>query len=97
MTMKRLPLSGLLCPPMFRKFSAETVNAAYTKKAPARSQPIFKLESPRLSFQDWFPCRDIAPDLAADLFRDFVWRRRQKDYLLPSKFTKYRHSGHFLF
>ncbi len=36
------------------------LNVAYVKKVLAKSQPIFKLKSPKLFYQDWFLCRGDA-------------------------------------
>jgi hypothetical protein len=44
----------LLSPLPSRKASSKTANAAYIKKALAKSLAIFKPKSPRLLFQDWF-------------------------------------------
>jgi hypothetical protein len=44
----------LLSPPPSRRASSKTANAAYIKKALAKSLAIFKPKSPRLFFQDWF-------------------------------------------
>ncbi len=62
----------LLLPLLFRKYSEETVNAGNTRKAQAKSQPIFKLKSLKLSY------KDDDPDYAATSFRDFKWLQRQK-------------------
>jgi hypothetical protein len=72
-------MSRLLLPPMFRKSSSNTVNAAYTKKAPTKSLLIFKLKSPSWLSQYWFLCRDSVPDHTAASIQDFKWQQRQNN------------------
>jgi hypothetical protein len=54
-------MSGLLSPLLFRKSGSKTLNAAYIKKAVAKSLAIFKLKRSELLSPDWFLCRENAP------------------------------------
>jgi hypothetical protein len=66
-------------PPAFKTSGSKTINVAYIKKALAKSQPIFKLKSPRLSSQDWFLYRyDFAVRTTTSV-QDFKLQQRQKD------------------
>ncbi len=86
----------MLLPLPFRKTGSETDNAAYLKKALAKSLTISKLKRHRLSFQNWFLFLDDSLWHTTTFRPRVPGGERCQDDPPPTLFTRYRHTDFFL-